>query len=336
MKIKKLFYLIGLFVIVLSIASPAAAFSGSGVAQEDGPGLQWPEGTTQLYMPVITRYAMFALSGQVKDSEDLPLAGVKVEIEGGLQALTDANGVYHLTAPDGSQTIKASKAGYELAPASEELEVTGNMNNLNFSALSTSAPSVLGCTSLLINSNFEDAGGWQIRPAKNPSVAVNTHWFTPDTSMLSGVPVGSTNPFPHEWTTGEFFQTATAAIPDNATVVQLRMHLLPRSTDLWGYHLAEQAAMDASSGANMPTATEAQYGFVCTDGSDTDTCNPDNGGKMLFKWFPINSYWWLWRSYDLRAFRGDTISILFGAANDGYNGNTALYVDDVYLWYCTP
>ncbi len=175
---------------------------------------------------------------------------------------------------------------------------------------------------------------------KNKSRLTDTAWKSPTHSMLSGAVVGIPNPWPHEWTTGEFYQTTSAVIPSDATVVQLQAYLLPRSSDLWGYHIEEQKAMDATYGPSYPDATEAnyeaQYGFVCTDGSNTDTCNPSNGGKMLFKWFPIDSYWWLFRSYDLRAYRGETISVLFGAVNDGYNGNTALYVDNVYLYYCTP
>jgi hypothetical protein len=55
---------------------------------------------------------------------------------------------------------------------------------------------------------------------------------------------------------------------------------------------------------------------------------------MLFKWYHENLAYWLSRQFDLTNFRGQAISVLFGAANDGWNGNTALYVDDVYLEVC--
>ena len=340
---KRLITLIGIFVLVLSVASPAAAGTVPGTAQDDEPAPLWPSaGQTYLFLPTVSRVILpYVVSGQVKNAEDLPLAGVNVIGAFGPAAKTDANGVYRLAVAEGAQEVVVEKEGFNFKPATAEIEVSGNMNNLNFSAVSANAPDVAACTStLLVNSNFEDPGqtGWIIRDVhanlKNKSRYTDTRWWSPAQSMLSGAPTGIANPFPGEWTTGEFYQATTALIPTDATVVQLQMRLLPDSTDLWGYHIAEQAAMDAA-GTNMPEATEAQYGFVCTDGADSDTCNPGNGGKMLFKWFPIDSYMWLYRSYDLRAFRGETISVLLGASNDGYNGNTALYVDDVYLYYCT-
>jgi len=334
---QRLIPIITILVLLLTAAGPAAA-------SDEGPAPLWPSAQPAVFLPLVVRAgAQYNLTGQVKDAEDLPLAGVTVEIQGGQEALTDANGVFSLKAPEGEQTILASKDGYAFEPGTADLEVSGDLNNLNFSAVSAAVPDVAGYVNMLVNSKFENDAGWVIRDANIESRYVNNFYYTYNTSMLSGVPIGVSNPFKYEWTTSEFYQSTDIEIPANAYYVQARMHLLPRSTDLWGYHINEQAALDAlqqqsvplsAQLANAPDAMESQYGFVCTDGADSDTCNPDNGGKMLFKWYPISSYWWLYRAYDLRSFRGETVSLLFGAANDGYNGNTALYVDDVYLYYC--
>ena len=190
-----------------------------------------------------------------------------------------------------------------------------------------------GCSNLLLNSNFEAVGtGWTIRPALTPSSYVNSFFYNPVTSMLSGIPVGTPPPQPGAWRTGEFFQSVT--IPVNAVSATLRVRLLPRSSDLYGYHIAEQAALDRLlASTNAPEAAESQYGHICTNCMDIK--NPTTL-RQLFKWFPIDSANWLYREFNLLEFRGSTIGILFGAQDFGDGGNTALYVDDAVLDVCTP
>ena len=187
-----------------------------------------------------------------------------------------------------------------------------------------------GCQNLLTNSNFEAAGGWTIISTANiPSAYTNQYYFSPVQSMLNGIPVGAVNLFPHQFTTSEVWQPVTVAIPSNANYARLKMRLLPRSSDLWGFHLAEQNALSRQSWIDSPDAVESQYAHIRNAGNTITLA-------QLFKWFPVDSYNWLYREYDLLPFRGQTISILFGAANDGWGGNTALYVDDVFLEACAP
>lgn len=195
-----------------------------------------------------------------------------------------------------------------------------------------------GCQNLLGNPDFEAATNWNISVANIPSAYTTQYYYSPVQSMLSGIPVGAINPFPHQFTTSEFWQPTTVAIPSNANYARLKVRLLPRSSDLWGYHLAEQAALTQQSlqsqlsgpnAVNAPDAVESQYLHI-RDAANTVTL------AQLIKWFPVDSYNWLYREYDLLPFRGQTISILFGAANDGWDGNTALYVDDVFLEACAP
>ena len=187
-----------------------------------------------------------------------------------------------------------------------------------------------GCDNILLNSELTDGGGgWTISPANIPSVYTTQYFFSGPNSMQNGVPVGAVNPFPFQWTTSEFWQPTTIPVPVNAYYARLKMRLLPRSTDLWGFHLAEQAALDKATELNASLAAESQYGHI-RDTANTATL------RLLFSWFPCDSYNWLYREFDLLDFRGQSIAVLFGAANDGWDGNTALYVDDVYLEVCAP
>jgi len=189
-----------------------------------------------------------------------------------------------------------------------------------------------GCYSALVNSTFEAASGWTIRGATTPSSYSNTYWYSPITSMLSGIPKGVLPPAYGEWRTSEFYQEVT--IPANAISANLQVRLLPTSSDLYGYHIAEQQALDEMmSSEDAPNAAESQYGYVCTNCN-----NPTNPTELalLFRWFPIDSYYWLFREFNLLRFRGMTVGILFGAQDFGDWGNTALYVDDAILTICTP
>lgn len=326
MKTNRWFYFVGIVVLILAVASPAFAQEGSAPQSPDGP---------KMYLPVVTRYTSpYTVSGQIKDAQDMPLSGAVVTSAKGGTATTGPDGVFSLKTEPGAQTITAVKDGFTFEPATADLSVAEDVNNLNFTAVKPADVEWwLGwnCTSsnLLLNSNFEGANGWTISVANNPSVYTTDYSWSGNWSMQSGVPLGIANPFPNQFTTAEFWQPTTAEIPWNAVFVRLRMRVLPMSDQRFGYHIAEQAAMDAA-GPNAPDATESQYAHVRDEGN-TKTL------KQLFKWFPIDARYWLFRAYDLREFRGDTISILFGAANDGdAHGNTALYVDDVYLDVCVP
>jgi len=186
---------------------------------------------------------------------------------------------------------------------------------------------ITGCSNLLVNPDFEAGTGWTISPSASPSSYTGTFYFSPFQSMLSGIPVGVPYPAPGEWRIGEFLQNVT--IPSNATYARLKVRLLPRTTDPWGYHIEEQAAMEAMDKLLAPDKTVSQYGHI-RNSTNTATL------RQLFKWFPINSAYWQYREFNLMDFRGMTIGVLFGAMDDGYWGNTALYVDDAYLRVCVP
>jgi hypothetical protein len=191
----------------------------------------------------------------------------------------------------------------------------------------------VGCSNRLVNSNFESgATGWTIRTASTLSAYTTSFFYSPTTSMLSGIPVGTTPPEYGAWRTPEFFQNVT--IPSNATSAILRVRLLPRSSDLYGYHIAEQAALDSLLGNTYaPDAAESQYGYICTNCNDRYHVITH---WQLFRWFPIDSANWLYREFNLIDFRGSTVGILFGAQDFGDSGNTALYVDDAVLDVCAP
>src|SRR5512134_1387629 len=112
---KKLLTLILTLVVILSVASPALA--------QDGPTTPGaPEGTaTTLYLPVVISPPAYRLTGQIKDAQDLPVAGATVTTEAGQVGTTDANGVYQVNARMGQRHIVAGKDGYNFMPGVADL-----------------------------------------------------------------------------------------------------------------------------------------------------------------------------------------------------------------------
>jgi hypothetical protein len=244
-----------------------------------------------------------------------------------------------VAAPVGQRQIVATKDGYDFEPGVANLNVTAPMNNLNFTALSKADQiSLAACTQLILNPELDSGvAGWTIHnPLNNhPAAFTQEFWYSPAWSMLTGWSLSTTNTFLNQYTTGEFYQTVT--VPLNATTVRLQFRVLPRSADWWGYHIAEQAALDAAMATNAPDATESQYAQIVSSADIDDTIH------QMFKWFPINSHYWMYRSYDLTNLggahldlRGDTFSVLFGATDWGDGYNTGMYVDEVHLYYCVP
>jgi hypothetical protein len=182
-----------------------------------------------------------------------------------------------------------------------------------------------GCSNLLLNSNFEAATDWVIKTATYPSAYTTEFASSPVQSMLSGISLSIPNPHPNIWTTGEFFQAVT--IPADAYSVRLSMHLLPKSAQLYGVEEPVVAVDNMPYDPEALAAIKAQYGYIMDPTGLTTRA-------QLFMWPHVNSANWLLRQFNLINFRGQSISVLFGAANDGFGGNNALYVDDVTLDVC--
>jgi hypothetical protein len=180
------------------------------------------------------------------------------------------------------------------------------------------------CDNYTVNPDFEGIGGWIAKPSSLLPTYTTQYWFSPFWSVLSGVADGAPNPFPGVWTTTEFYQTVT--IPADAYYTKLSMRLLPHSTQIASL-APETTAPEISDETYAPMASESQYAFIMDATGTIDY-------QMLFKWPHLDSLTWLYREFDVIDFRGQTISVLFGAANDGINGDTGLYVDDVFLYIC--
>jgi hypothetical protein len=174
------------------------------------------------------------------------------------------------------------------------------------------------CFNALINSEFESETGWEI-PITAYSAGYSTAQAHSGTrSMRTGITVEADNRFSYS----DARQVVT--IPATAASVTLRMWVYPVSTESTTFLLPETA--EGMSFGDSPMANDVQYVIILNQyGTWIDT----------LLWQRSNSKSWTEHIFDLTAYRGRTIKIQFGTYNDGFDGFTAMYVDDAYLDVCT-
>jgi hypothetical protein len=105
------------------------------------------------------------------------------------------------------------------------------------------------------------------------------------------------------------------------------------SLQVWLYTVSGESSLRplparplvGSEFGNGPLAFDAQYVMVLNNSGDVV--------ETLF-WERDNTQSWQQHTFDLQDYAGETIMIMFGAFNDGYDGVTGMYVDDAVLTVC--
>lgn len=185
--------------------------------------------------------------------------------------------------------------------------VTSSLYSIPASIALVDAPTVLSappaeCLELVNNGNFEAAGsGWELTPdAAAPTYATEITFNRSRQALRLGI------------TSGENVPSISAAgqsitLPDDATSIILSFRYYP---------LYEEP----------PGPGDLQY---------VDLYNVATGqfaGRALGD--QMNDRTWLTTDYDLTAQAGQTLRLLFAVNNDGVEGRTAMYVDNVSVMAC--
>jgi hypothetical protein len=190
------------------------------------------------------------------------------------------------------------------------------------------------CTNLFGNSGFEGSGSWNI-PITAYSAAYSTERkYAGGRSMRTGI-TGDINKYSYS----DAYQVVT--IPSNATQASLRLWYYPQSGEV----------ANAPEAEDRPALNPPQPGVVWDDlitqtAPTAESLNsPDaqyvlllnqNGAVLkTLLWTLRNTQAWTYFTYDLTAYRGQTVRIQFGTMNDGYGGKTAMFVDEAYLDNCS-
>jgi len=154
-----------------------------------------------------------------------------------------------------------------------------------------------GCTELILNGDMESEAGWTFPVTALQGGYSTELFFSPSRSARLGI-ISSENKYAYS----SMNQSVTTP---SGTHMILSWHTFPLSQPL-------------DSG-------DLQYAQI-----------RDNNGALHTIWSGRrNDTAWLTCSYDVSDYLDQNITLSFGVKNDGVNGRTGLYVDDVKLQVCT-
>jgi len=203
---------------------------------------------------------------------------------------------------------------------------------MNASALAPDA-----CANQVYNSSFEVPGGWSIPHTAFPA-QYNSNAVYPETvhtgfrSMLTGIP--KYQPWANRYSYSDAWQTVY--IPWTATYATLDVWVKLASTEALplGGQEGEEQNLAETDPAFAPGKVWGQEPLAY-DSSYILILNPYNGAilETVKAWPAKNNSYKEWTA-SLLAYRGQNIRIQYGAYNDGWDGVTSMYVDDLTVMVC--
>jgi len=155
------------------------------------------------------------------------------------------------------------------------------------------------CPNLIVDGGFETGGAWVLGPAPVTPQYVTFTKHSGNQSLMLGITSGANV---------ESFSSARQTVTIPATATQTTL-------SFWFYAMASSA----------PTTDYMEVVLL------------DTAGAILTKpWVSHNnSLVWNQMSFDLSAWRGQTVQVYFNVYNDGVGGTAAMFLDDVALTTCT-
>ncbi len=160
-----------------------------------------------------------------------------------------------------------------------------------------------GCTEQVQNGSFEVLNSiWQILPSATPGIYSNAMAFEGNYSMQLGIIT-----LPNQPSISQVEQVVV--LPANASTLVLSFRYFPQ--------------FDSAPGTG-----DLQYVDIFNNANNAFIARPLQ--------VQSNARAWLLGQYDLSALRGQTIRLVFGVNNDGFNGRIAMNVDVVSVIACTP
>jgi YVTN family beta-propeller protein len=178
------------------------------------------------------------------------------------------------------------------------------------------------CSDLIKNGDFESTGDWEI-----PTTAHTAGYSTGQAHGGSqSMRIGIVNPANNVYSYSSARQLVT--IPGDATSATLRFWLYPKSGE--ATTLASAAFAPA-----RPLARTVEEATLSDDAQYVLVLNEAGTWIDTLLWQKRDDQEWRFHEIDMLDWAGKTIKLHFGVFNDGDDGATAMYVDDVELEVCT-
>jgi hypothetical protein len=176
----------------------------------------------------------------------------------------------------------------------------------------------LPCDEGVTNGSFEDDSAWEFPDTEYPAAYTTAITHTGNRSARAGI----VEPADNRYSYSSFRQTVT--IPTNVVSATLRFWLYPVSGEP-PVNPVVPARPLAAAIEDVTLAGDRQYVLVLDE--------YDRWIGTLI-WQRANDQQWTFHEFDIGIHAGRTIKLQFGAYNDGIDGVTAMYVDDVSLDLC--
>jgi hypothetical protein len=174
------------------------------------------------------------------------------------------------------------------------------------------------CVDQIRNGGFETNSAWEIPATAYPAGYTTVKAHGGSRSMR----VGIVDPADNVYSYSSIRQVV--AIPADAASATLRFWLYPMSEEAGAVTVAPPPL---ASPEDVALATDAQYVLVL---------NLDDVRIGTLLWQLRDDRVWSYHEADLTDYAGQTIKLQFGVYNDGVDGVTGLYMDDVSLLTCSP
>ena len=181
------------------------------------------------------------------------------------------------------------------------------------------------CSDRLRNGGFETDDAWNLPITAYQAAYSTAQQHTGARSVRTGIVDAADNRFSYS------SAAQTVLIPTDTQTATLSLWLYAVSTE-GDLSTAASAVDDAAVQAvangvapATPLAGDRQYVLLL---------NPQNTVLARLWWTRSDARSWQQVTFDVRAYAGQTVRVQVGAYNDGANGVTALFVDDVALVAC--
>ena len=178
-------------------------------------------------------------------------------------------------------------------------------------------PPPAGCSERVLNNSLEINGYWTIPVTAYSAGYSSIFVHTGLRSMRTGIYYAGHNRYSYS----DFRQAVY--IPWSSSSATLRYYVYPYSEESW-----------SSPAPDRPTALEFGQAAMSGDVQYLLILNSAQYWIDTLLWQRSNAQTWIYVEQNLLGYRGSTINLQFGTYNNGYDGVTAMWVDDVSLVTC--
>lgn len=175
------------------------------------------------------------------------------------------------------------------------------------------------CSDVVVNGGFESDAGWRINQTVYPAGFVTFPVFSGQRALRAGI----VHPPDNVYSYSSAQQTVFIPAGGSAT---LTFRLFATTTGRSAGRLTPPPIVPTSPLDRTQLSDDVQLVLLF-----------DSAGRQHTLLFQRQWYsQWAPHTFDLNAFRGQTVTLYFGVFNNGVDGVTGMYVDEVALRSCAP